>query len=509
MSDGRRNIIRRSARLLNKAASAFYSYPTVENGFVPEDKKRILDYNNHRPYGPAQRFCYAPFSNLFFNTDGKAIVCCKNTKVVLGKYPGSSIHSMWFSEKIDRLRAYIQHNDLSHGCYKCREALHSGNYGSMTASGFDFLRAWPVSEYPRMMEFELSNVCNLECEMCSGRVSSGIRKHREGREPLKMPYDSNFVKQLEEFIPHLKQARFYGGEPFMIDIYYDIWNAFITANSNIDLYVLTNGTILNDTVKSLLERGNFTINVSVDSFQKDCYERIRVNAVFEKTMEHLHYFNDYMQRHRKQLRVFITPTRTNWREIPEMVKQCNEWNMEVYFSVAYYPETLSLWNLPIVNQKEILDFYNAVNLPENTNEKNFREMVGDIAFWYKEQQRNPDYISEFRKYASQQEEGDYIEKEEIRIADASRFRNEFSSKFEKYLGTYAVFSNESAMPDFLNRIDLIIAKKGLSQAIIYFFLLNTAKEKVMQGLAEMDNEAIAELFIRKQEELKSTHIIIE
>jgi MoaA/NifB/PqqE/SkfB family radical SAM enzyme len=77
--------------------------------------------------------------------------------------------------------------------------------------------------YPRVMEFELSNECNLECVMCNGYFSSSIRKNREKLPASVSPYNDQFVDELDQFIPHLTDAKFLGGEPFMIDIYLKIW----------------------------------------------------------------------------------------------------------------------------------------------------------------------------------------------------------------------------------------------------------------------------------------------
>ena len=53
------------------------------------------------------------------------------------------------------------------------------------------------------------------------------------------PYDAAFVKQLEEFIPHLEEVKFYGGEPFLIEIYYEIWEKIMELNPKVRISVQT------------------------------------------------------------------------------------------------------------------------------------------------------------------------------------------------------------------------------------------------------------------------------
>src|SRR5690606_6216470 len=111
-------------------------------------------------------------------------------------------------------------NNFNHRCSVCKTNVENGNHVSVLSKLYDY--NYEVQEYPAVMEFELSNKCNLECVMCKGELSSTIRKQRDKLPPLNTPYDSTFVEQLKEFIPHLKEAKFLGGEPFLIDIYYEI-----------------------------------------------------------------------------------------------------------------------------------------------------------------------------------------------------------------------------------------------------------------------------------------------
>ena len=122
------------------------------------------------------------------------------------------------------------------------------------------------------MEFEMSNQCNLECIMCNGYVSSSIRQNRDKLPPVHSPYDEKFVTQLRPFIPHLREAKFFGGEPFLIPLYFKMWDAMMEINPSINIFVITNGTVLTDKVKTLLSLGNFELAVSIDSIRKDRYE---------------------------------------------------------------------------------------------------------------------------------------------------------------------------------------------------------------------------------------------
>ncbi|HLP18740.1 MAG TPA: radical SAM protein, partial [Chitinophagales bacterium] len=293
-------------------------------------KPLLKEYNQHRPLGPQKYACYAPFKSIYFGHHGRAIACCYNRTHLLGEYPKNSIKDIWFGAEADKLREFIKHDDLSLGCTGCKQQLVAGNFDAVKAKQYDE-RTMNRNRYPSVMEFELSNICNLECEMCSGDFSSLIRTKREKLPPLAMAYDDAFVKQLEEFIPYLDEVKFYGGEPFLIEIYYQIWEKIMEINPKVRISVQTNATVLNNRVKRILENTDFHINVSFDSLQKETYESIRINADFERTLENMKWFRDYAKSRNTFFGISACAMQQNWRELPAFIRFCNEWDVPVYF----------------------------------------------------------------------------------------------------------------------------------------------------------------------------------
>jgi len=429
------NILTKSLKAYNRCRHLFYKYPDFDSNSLQLKKESVKLYNNKRPFGILPKLCYAPWTNMFFNTEGRAIVCCKNTKVVLGKYPENSIHDMWFNPKIEQLRNHINNNDLSFGCYKCKEAILQDNISAVTATCFDRYGLLPPKKYPQVMEFELSNKCNLACVMCSGRVSSCINEQNVADPKIIMPYDVQFLKQLEEFIPHLKEAKFYGGEPFMIDIYQEIWALIIKIKPSVKILVQTNATILNDKIKHMMKKGNFVVSVSLDSVNKENYERIRRNAVFEKTMSNIEWFGAYM----KNLGVVAAPFRNNWQDIPELVKFCNNNKYLFYVSIVFHPKELALWSLEKEELLKIINYYNNIvfNTADHISKKNiqvFEEFKKTLLYWYKNKCENEDFNKDYQNYINFQEkepgnqnEQNLVDEEQINICKED-FYNKLSNE---------------------------------------------------------------------------------
>jgi MoaA/NifB/PqqE/SkfB family radical SAM enzyme len=310
--------------------------------YHPLDPDIVEGYNSIRdqrsPY-----LCKAPFTSIFFAPAGKILACWYNKREELGTYPDNSIHEIWNGPRLAQLRDHIRHNDLSFGCEFCQANLSDRNYHKVDAYRYDYLPDHPGG-YPGSFDFQISNTCNLECIMCNGELSSGVRQHREQQSLYPNPYDSNFVKQLEEYIPHLQDAAFSGGEPFLIELYYQIWDAMLKLNPGIRISLTTNGTILNERVKSYLEKLKFNIAVSLDSIDPATYARIRRRGDLEKTLEHFAWFRDYARSKGTSISIKTCPMRQNIMEMDRIVDFANENQVAVFFNTVVYPPACSLWN---------------------------------------------------------------------------------------------------------------------------------------------------------------------
>ncbi len=299
------------------------------------------------------------------------------------------------------MRDALRHQVLPAGCELCADQLCARNFTGFLGKQFDrgaqavgqptpslLTKDGRVSHaYPRRMEFSLDNRCNLECAMCSGYFSSTIRSNREKLPPLSMMYDDAFVEQLVEFIPHLKNVNFLGGEPFLIDIYYKIWELFIELNPECEISITTNGTVYTSRVKRVLEKLNCHINVSLDSVTRESYEAIRKNAIFARTMSNLDAFSEVNRSRKKGLTISTCALVSNSRELPDIIKFANERNIRVIFNTVVFPAEHSPKSLRREEQAELVEFYllNANATPTNQieadNQAALEGVRKQIEFW--------------------------------------------------------------------------------------------------------------------------------
>jgi len=350
----------------------------------------LKEFARNRPSKKEHPLCQAPFTSMLFIQSGDIKTCHYNRGYTLGHYPESSIHDIWFGEPLKKLKEHIINCNLSLGCHDCQKNLFKRNFYSVGAARYDYLAEYEKAhDFPVMMDFQLHNKCNLECYMCSGEYSSSIRAHRDHEPPLPEPWDSNFVDQLEEFIPHIKAASFTGGEPFLIDTYYDIWEKFIAQNPNINIFISTNASVLPDRFIKIMDQLKFNFTVSIDSVEKSTYEFIRKNASFETTMDNIKKLHDYCLKNKRHFAIKSCVIKQNAHEFPAFYDYWNERDIMLYPKAVVFPPYAAVKNLPAEELGCLIEKYKAHTIKENTvTQKNnslyFSSLVTQIDGWYQE-----------------------------------------------------------------------------------------------------------------------------
>jgi len=363
----------------------------------------IRAYNKHRKHTDKSRICHAPFTSLNFEQNGNITACCFNRTDILGKYPQQSIRQTWDGPAAIFLRDKISSYDLGGGCKLCRILLESGNYSGTKAIHYDeyghkssinkikniFLKNRQDAILPKVFEFEISNTCNLECHMCSGYFSSTIRKNREHLPPINNPYDDAFVEQVAEFIPALTDLKFLGGEPFLIEIYYKIWDKIALINPGARVHITTNGTVLNQKVKDLLSKLNVGIVVSIDSLVPENFEQIRVGAKLDKVLDNFHYFKELTKHKGSYLGIACCAMSNNWKDLPAIVDFANKQEVSLHFNVVWNPGHLSLRyldhdELEMIEQYLSAQTFKTSNSIHTRNLNAYHQLIQTVTHWKKE-----------------------------------------------------------------------------------------------------------------------------
>jgi len=373
-------------------------------------KDQLQKFAETRPEGACWTQCHAPYESMYFGTRGEVIACCYNRSNPLGHYPEKSLREIWDGKTARKLRTdMLSDSSLPMGCDLCASQVQAGNFSGLHAAKYDLYAGEQQAglrdktggivtsggelqkTYPSIMEFELSNSCNLECVMCHGGFSSSIRKNREGLDPLPNPYDEKFVSQLDEFIPHLTDSKFLGGEPFLIGIYYDIWDRMIELNPSILTHITTNGSILNPRVKRVVEKLNVFMIMSIDSMVRETYDKIRINSNFDQVQESIEYYYATTRAKGSSIGFATCPMTSNWHEMPDLVEYCNQKEISIYFNTVIFPRECSLQSYSSAELDKVIAHFESNSPAEGSlNWQPLSDLINQCRHWRNEARSRED-----------------------------------------------------------------------------------------------------------------------
>ncbi|WP_192936316.1 radical SAM protein [Sinorhizobium meliloti] len=304
--------------------------------------------------------CYAAHTNMFFDMQGWVKACCWNWQHPLGHVKTHTIDEMWAGAQAQILRRALEGYDFGRGCGFCDRQTADGWTTRAVMRNFDRYAVNATDPlWPRRMEFSISNSCNLECVMCTGLFSSAIRARREKLPPTEKVYSDEFIDSLRKYLPHLEQAKFLGGEPFLITEYYRIWTMMVDDAPSVKCHITTNGTQYNRRVEYFMSRLDFSFAVSLDGASKETVERIRVNAKYEEQLAILKRLRDYTRERKTDLSLTFCFMRQNWHEFGEFCLFADEWECNVTINTVTNPPQFAVNNLPTKDLRKIVTAMDA------------------------------------------------------------------------------------------------------------------------------------------------------
>lgn len=361
-------IIKKIGVIAIKVINFFLNYYFIKkyySGSIPLET--ILEYNKWRIFGHSKLLCHAPISSLYFKTDGNVVACCKNNIDVYGNIKKQPLKEIWNSLVRKELFKKIKSNNLDVACETCKLQLISKNYQSVHARILD-MPFFIKKKHPVDITFEVSNKCNLACIMCDGYKSSYIRKYRENLSELPNVYPDNFLHQLEPFIKHFRIIRLQGGEPFLINFYLELIERIITINKGCIIYIQSNGTILTDRIRKLINNKQIRLSISIDSFDPELYEKIRKNANFKQTIKNIIEFNIISKLNNKILNINYCIMNNNILQLDLFFDFIKIQNLTFEFIIIEDPIFLSIYNIDENKKTEFINYlHNLLNKYEQFN----------------------------------------------------------------------------------------------------------------------------------------------
>ena len=167
------------------------------------------------------------------------------------------------------------------------------------------------------LHWEITNDCNLRCKHCV--VNAGDNETNDIKK-------EDILAFLEKIKNYNVTINFTGGEPFFRKDFKDILKFCI--NNNFRINIISNGLLLNDDYINIIKKHNISLGISVESFIKEHYEKIRGNNTFKVLIDNLKLLYD----NNIKFDVYTTLNNYNINDIENIIKTAHEYGAKVHFN---------------------------------------------------------------------------------------------------------------------------------------------------------------------------------
>ena len=312
----------------------------------------------------ADNFCVLPFIQVVVRTNGTLSPCCVMTGDDNIRNVG--IQQYWKSDKIEQLRYQMLNQDgkisACDSCYK-QEANtgKSQRIDSLNQPSHRFLNKkyhkktleyyhYDDLKFPKRLEMHLGNICNLKCLTCQPEDSSMFLTENR---VLKISDHSQQDYQLDDDIIQnnlqtaLSQGVEFldlrGGESMLMPGIKKILGELDQDQCNITLRIQTNGTILDDEWKSILNKfQRVELMVSIDAYDT-ANTYIRYPAIWQNIKSNIEYFQSLDN---LELYINCTVSNLNFLLLPALLDWVRMKKIYFHYTTLLGPEIYQFTNMP-------------------------------------------------------------------------------------------------------------------------------------------------------------------
>jgi radical SAM protein with 4Fe4S-binding SPASM domain len=202
-----------------------------------------------------------------------------------------------------------------------RERLLGPAYAEYRRMWVEHPQQHTVGDFPIHLDLEITSACDLRCVMCPRTIQIDDGTFRE----VKHMEWALFTKCVDEGVSHgLRSVKFnYLGEPLLHPRVVDMVR-YCRDKGLVDVMFNTNATTLGEAKsRGLIEAGLTKIIFSVDSLEKERFERIRAKANFEQVMRNIKRFceiREEMGSVTPITRASMTVMKKNRHELPAFIE---------------------------------------------------------------------------------------------------------------------------------------------------------------------------------------------
>jgi len=308
-------------------------------------------------------FCAYPFTQAVVRTGGSIGPCCLMPGV--GDVRKESLPEFWQGLSIQTIRSQmLTGNSAIPACHMCttQEARTGNSMRLESLRDYKFLSpahyervlkhyGWQDRDIPSRLEVHVGNLCNLKCLTCRPEDSSkflvedrvlGISNHNQTDYELPENFLDNVADAIAQGKIELLDLR--GGESMLVPTIKKFLLALApSAFEQVKLRIQTNGTVLDDEWKLLLQQfKNVEVMLSIDAVG-DANTYIRYPSVWADIERNTSWFKT--QSHIK-LYVNCTISNLNVLLLSDLVEWCQQTNIFFHGVPLTKPVFYQFNNLP-------------------------------------------------------------------------------------------------------------------------------------------------------------------
>ena len=353
-------------------------------------------------------FCILPYNSISIDSFGTIRPCCnfnsqhedfneKFLNIADIRNPKDAINGIVHT----RLRADVENNTRHKFCDRCWMLEDSGSdsyrtsFNEIFKSGLDWgdiasaglsqmnrLEYWDkINCFPdqkiEYLELVLGNKCNIKCRMCNPWASSlwldDIKKHSEleysGEDMSRFNFEYYNTPQFKKFfnhvLPTLRRINILGGEPLIINKYYEILQEIISSKraDKVSLQFNTNLLLLQDKNFDLWKKfKHVTVNLSCDGIN-ELNDYIRYPCKWSKWIRNLEKIISWKKELGSNLYLSIHSTLSSlsYLHMDEIYKWLQTTDIEIKMPFVIY-----------VNQPTYMD---PIHLPDEIKQEGLKRQL--------------------------------------------------------------------------------------------------------------------------------------
>lgn len=234
-----------------------------------------------------------------------------------------------------------------------------------------------VDSHNRIVDYlriAITDKCNLRCQYCMPEEGINYIQQKE-----LLTYEELLRIITIVASEGVKKIRITGGEPFLRkDLSYFIKS--VSKITGIDkIAITTNATLCRDKIDELIPYGLTDWNVSIDSLDKDRFQRITRRDEYDTVIDCINYLKDHSAIKLKLNTVVMENHNIN--DIIPLVELTKDANLsvrfieEMPFNGSGTEQAVLKWNHTVI-QQHIADHYQQINkLPDPKNSTSFNYQV--------------------------------------------------------------------------------------------------------------------------------------